>query len=71
MAKQLSMFKMTFQEAGRKGYLVTTGRMGEREFHSAGGLATAKLDGWMCSCHGVGIFAYASHYPLKGKKHRY
>lgn len=70
-ARQLSMWKMTKREAGRAGYLVATGKMGAHYFHSAGGQATARMDLHSCNCHGVGVQAYAAHYPLKGKKHRY
>jgi hypothetical protein len=69
--KQLTLFKWTYREAGRKGYLATIKKMGKEEFHSAGGRATARMDLFNCPCHGTGITAYSSHNKLKGKKHRY
>lgn len=69
--KQLKFWPMTRREAGRAGYLATVRKMGQFEFHHAGGEATNKIYGWSCPCHGSGVFSYEAHQPLKGKKHRY
>jgi hypothetical protein len=69
--KQAEMWKLTARERGRRGYLATTAKMGQFEFHSAGGQKTAGMDLFMCHCHGVGVQAYSQHFKLKGKKHRY
>lgn len=62
---------MNKTERGRAGYEAAIAKMGKEEFHKAGGEAYAKMDGFTCDCHGVGIEAFKAHYPLKGKKHRY
>lgn len=59
---------------GRKGYEATTGRMGEWEFHNAGGETMARLDAYTNPQTGaVGYYeaVKAGVWTPKGKKHRY
>lgn len=70
-AKQLRLWKLSKREAGRLGYIASIQKLGKAEFHQAGGKATARMDLFMCQCHGTGVDAYSHHFPLKGKKHRY